>query len=480
MNKLIPAAGAALALLLFACGSEKTTETKTGAMPGYYVYELQEDAAYTGKLPALQSFVFAKYNQYWILFGGRTAPFHGFNAGTCDTCFANFPVLYANDSVYVFDTITMTCSSMAVPAYGADTGNVFLGSNLPNTQVGSTLYACGGYSKSQPADNSAKTTNAYFMKVNLPALVSAVTASPKNPAAFKSAIRWGKSPFVQNTGGELFRMPDNNFYLCAGHNFSGRYTDSSAVQVYQDAVNVFSVIDSANGLSVRPLKKISDGQPDNTTQFHRRDLTVAAGIQPDGSSIGISIFGGVFTYTPHAPASENGTNFTNPIYITPGGNPGYLIETGANQYSSIYSTAQFCMYDSMGKRMLTTMFGGIGNNTTAIDQNANWTKYITTAERNYSGAQPVTTFNTNDGEMPLYMGAESRFVPVDGLPLYNNNSYGIVNYCTLKDGQLIGRIYGGIVALQSNGNSIGTQYGTSCSNKVYKVIFHRFIPVANK
>lgn len=276
-------------------------------------------------------------------------------------------------------------------------------------------------------------------------------------------------------------MPDNNFYLCVGHNYTGKYQDNNATQVYLDSVNVFSVAETGNALTLTKVTQITDGLPDSTTQFHRRDLNVAPCVQADGS-IGISIYGGVFTYSSGSSPSNTGPsyNFTNPIYISPGKSPGYSIETSANQYSSIYSTAQFCMYDSMGNRMLTTMFGGIGDKTNQLDSNANWTKYITTAERNYTGGNAVTTFNTNDGEMPGYLGAESVFIPVNGLPIYNNNNYGIVNYCTLQDGQHIGYIYGGIEAIQSNGNSIGLKYGTSCSGKVYKVVFSRWIPVESK
>lgn len=465
MNKIMIACGLCLAALS-GCGPENTSPgDNTTAMPGSYIFEVTEDASFSKNLPDLQSFVWGSYGDYWIMFSGRRNGFHGFN--TSDTGSGNFPVKKANDQIFVYNTSTHTIDSVGIPGYGGDTANVFRSTNLPHTQRDNYLYACGGYGVANATDKFASVTYDYFMKIDMQKLVAAVQSHSAD--AVKNAIKWGKSDLVKNTGGELYLLDDNNFYLCVGHSFTGKYGDTTAVQVYQDKVNVFSVAETGNQLTLNSVATLTDNLPDSTTQFRRRDLVVAPAVQPNGTDIGIAIFGGVFTYTSGAPISNNGVNFTHPIYIA--NSSQYKIETAANQYANIYSAAFLCMYDSSSKRMMTTFFGGLGDKTNEIDSSANWTNKITTAERSYQNGTDVTFFNSDNPTLPGYIGAESVFIPKSGVPFYNT-TFNILNYDLLQPVQDVGYIYGGIRSSDANGDS------TSCSNVVYKVTFKRLVPVA--
>lgn len=468
MKKLLLAGGLSLALI-WSCGSDNSAETKDQSQLGFINYSVAQDNDFTG-LPALQSFVFASYQNYWIMFSGRTNGFHGFD--TSATGSGDFPVSKANTNIYVYDTQQHQLYTMPIPFTG-DQACVFMSTNLPHTQQGNTLYACGGYGPTTPSGPDANKTYNYFMKIDLPSFVQGVINN--QPAGVVNSVAWGQSNYVANTGGELFLLPDHNFYLCVGHNFTGTYGDQQAIQRYQDKVNVFSLSESNNQLTINFIDSITDGLNDTLTQFHRRDLCVAPCIQQDGSTVGISIYGGVFRYTSGSPYNNNGLNWTNPIYINYNNTPKYFIETGANQYANIYSTAFCCMYDKNEKKMMTTFFGGLGNETGGYDSTANWTNLITTAERNYLGSGNGTTnFVTNLNRLPAYLGAESVFIPASGLPWYNE-AYKIIDHTKLKPGTVIGYIYGGIISA----DAAGTVRPPSTSN-VYAVTYNMNYPPATK
>jgi hypothetical protein len=442
---------------LYSCGPDHKKESTAPS----FKLTVTEDNSFT-KLPGLQSFVFASNEGNWLMFSGRTNGFHGFAEPGM-----NFPKLTANQQIYVYNAAASQIDSMPIPSYGGDTANVFLSTNLAHTQQGDYLYACGGYGISTGAD-SARITYSYFMRVQLKDAISAVKAHDQ--AAFKKAINWGKSDLVRSTGGELYLLPDGNFYMALGHNFTGSYSDSTATQVYLDQINVFSLkvngFGGVNSLSLLPVRTITDSLPDSTTQFHRRDLVVAPSVQPNGTDVGLAIYGGVFTYSGKgAPASGAGTPFANPIYTTYNS---HRVETGFSQFSNIYSAAFMSMYSSDANAMLTSFFGGLGDSLKNFAA-ANWTTNISTNMRSYANSGDVTTMITNPNSLPGFIGAEGVFIPDEGLTFYNKD-YKIIDYTKLTDGQTVGRIYGGIV---SNYNGAGNAAViTHASNKVYKVVIN--------
>jgi hypothetical protein len=460
MKKLVLLTGL-VALLFGACGPDKKAETDTDTPylnPNLFSYTVTEETSLSGKLPPLQSFVFGTYNNYWIIFSGRTNGFHGFVGSS-----QYFPQTSANEFIYVYDTTNGTLYMKNATFFGGDTGNVFRSTNLPHTQQGVNLYACGGYGVTNATDTSANKTYSYFMKINMANLVNAVmSTSADSSNLIRQAIQWTSSSLVQNTGGELYIL-NNTFYLAEGHNFTGIYGKPNVVQIYQDKVNVFT-LDSTAGLSIVGGTAITDGLPDSTTQFRRRDLVVAPCVQSDGSSIGLSIYGGVFTLT-------NGTPFTHPIYINPSSNPQYRVDT-SNQYANIYSAAFLTMYDANSKCMMTSIFGGLGYHAADTSNGPYWTSHITNVRRSYANNSDLTTYETNPNDsMPTFIGGEAVFIPSKQLT-YFNADYKIVDYTKLSQSQFVGYIYGGIVSTNPNNNS-GT--ATSPSTKVYRVTLNKLL-----
>ncbi len=460
-----------LSLILWGCPNKGDTPTTNPDLPTpsatpNFDFTVSQDASFTG-LPGLQSFVFGTHSTDWLMMCGRVNGFHGFPSDTN----TNFPRTQANANIFVYDVAAKKLYTMPVPNYGGDTANVFLCTNLGHTQQDGILYAGGGYGVANTKDNSAKKTYNYFMRVDLKSAIAAVKAN--NPTQFKQAIWWGQSDLVKSTGGELFLLPDNNFYMALGHNFEGRYTDSTSKQTYINQVNVFKIEGEGmtkKKLTIVPVGTISDGLPDSTTQFHRRDLVVSPCVQANGQDIGLSIYGGVFTYAPTSfktggPSNSGGNPFSNPIYINYKQNPAWRLDN-FSQPTNIYSTSFMTHYDAASQQMMTTLFGGLGDNTPGQFNSANWTNLISTNIRSYANNVDVTTSLLNTSNLPAFVGSESVFVPDASVTFYNKN-YSIIDYSKLNNGQTVGYIYGGIVSNQCCSDTMGS---TKASNAVYKVV----------
>ncbi len=466
-NKLIIPGLALIAISLWSCGPSKNKAAK----PEFsFTVTLDNNPNYA-KLPQLQSFVFENYKGNWLMFSGRTNGFHNFSEPGQD-----FPKLKANQFIFVFDPASGQLDSLAIPNYGGDTANVFLSTNLAHTAKDGYLYACGGYG-ALPGGDSARTTYSYFMRMQMDSAIAAVKAN--NPGRFKKSIIWGQSPMVCSTGGELYLLPDNNFYMCVGHKFTGSYIDSTAIQQYVDKINVFSVSVANNSLVLTASANgpITDGLPDSTTQFRRRDLVVAPNVLANGTDIGLAIYGGVFTYGgTGSPFDAGGNPFPNPIYVDYHQAPYYKVDT-YSQPTNVYSTAFLSMYDNDSKCMITSLFGGLGDTQQNFNA-ANWSETISSNIRCFANNKDTTTTYPNTGGgLPAYIGAESIFIPDASVTYYQNNSdYKIVDYSSLTNGQTVGRIYGGIVCTTlpaGNNNAI-----TSASSGVYKIVFNKLEPVA--
>jgi hypothetical protein len=457
-------------IILVSCSTSTTKERETVSTSdskntqvstNEFNFTVEADPTFSG-LPGLQSFVFGSNETNWLMFAGRVNGFHGFPNDTN----SNFPRTQANSTIFVYDVAAKKAYSMPIPNYGGDTGNVFLCSNLAHTQQDGVLYACGGYGVASSSDKNSKKTYSYFMRMDVNKAIAAVKTNSSSD--FKNAIWWGKSDLVKSTGGELFLLPDSNFYLALGHNFEGRYNDNNAKQTYLNQINVFRLegkgLGSPNKLALLPVGTITDGLPNTTTQFHRRDLVVSPCVQSNGTDIGLSVYGGVFTYAPGpSPSNSGGNPFPHPIYINYLQKPAFRVDS-FYQYSNIYSTAFMTHYDPSSQRMMTTLFGGLGD-TKANFTSANWSTVISTNIRSYANNGDVTNSLQNIDTLPAYIGAEGVFIPSAGLPYYNKN-YNIIDYSKLSNTQTVGYIYGGIVSNQCCSDSSGS---TKSSNIVYKV-----------
>ena len=419
-------------------------------------FSLQSSQKLT-KLPALQSFVFAKSGNYWLLVGGRTNGFHGFGSAT------NFPFKKANKFIYVYNTATNKLDSMAAVNLPVILREQYTSSNMQHFQVGNYLYVSGGYGEFHAKlPDSTWTTYSTLSRVNISSMINAIIT--KNKVQFMASVVYAKDPITASTGGEMYKLPDGKFYLVLGHRFMGMYNASFSnpkIQMYLDSVHVFRLAETPTSISIINSSRqyISDNKPDSVTQFRRRDLLVVPAILKGGKSVGLTVYGGVFTY------GNNGVPFRNPIYLTGGLTPSYQIDYSYTQTSNIYATANTTMYDAPNDVMLTTAFGGIGTNTTTDTDG--FTKSIMTISKN--NKTNVTTEINNPSGTPTFMGSESIFITVPNVPKYNSQ-YDIINYTALPAGKkiLIGYIYGGIV---SNSPSWGSSNPTVPTKMVYEVYF---------
>lgn len=444
---------AALAATILVTGCQPKEETPK---PASFTFSVEEDASFTN-MPSLQSFALGTDGDDWLMFGGRTNGFHGFGS------VEDFPFKMANYTIYVYNTKNKTLDSIPTTMLPAALQDQYSSTNMQCRQVDNKLYVCGGYGMYHAGlPDSAWATYNTISRIDIKKMIKAVRDKDSNKLA--EAIAYVSDDIVQATGGELYQLPDGRFYLCVGHNFHGLYSKDLAavsnplVQKYLDSVHIFKLKETGNSIAFDgPFAYISDGYNDSVTQFHRRDLVVAPNVNKDGT-MGISIFGGVFTYRTNNP-------FGNPIYINGNNTQDYTIDSSFNQVDNIYSAPNIVIYDDAMDRVYTTIFGGLGNDS-ALQDNAAFTTRISTICRDNKAV--TTSITKNPSSLPAMVGAEGAFIHEKGTPHYKGNKLDVIDYRKLKAGekQLVGYIYGGIYSQLpqwSNSNP------TIPSNKVYKV-----------
>ncbi len=450
MKKHLFSALAACALL-YACGSKQE-----GTAPSFS-FEVVPDSSFTN-LPGLHSFAIGEGNGEWLLLGGRTNGFHGFSDQQ------NFPVRKANMQVYAYNISTHLIDSLSVDSLPPALKWQFRSTNMQHVQVGNYLYISGGYGATINGTDTTYMTYPVFTRIDVPAMLVAIHSH--NYAAFRKALVYDQHPIVQATGGEMFRMPSGEFYMVLGHNFSGRYSASDAVQVYLDSVRVFTITetDTSVKINANSFRYYSDNLPDSLTQFRRRDLIVAPYVSEPGTKFGVAVYGGVFTYT--GSIGDGGNPFTHPIYVPASASESYLLDTSFTQVSNIYSAPSLAMYSLLHNTMFTSIFGGLGDTVQSGGDNAAFTTRISTIARNYGLNSTSVIYNPDT--LPAYVGAEGLFVPAGSLPWLPVEGLRILDYDLLPPGKtLVGHIYGGIL-------SKGPQWGppqnpTWPSNRVYSV-----------
>lgn len=468
MKRTLTTAAMACALL-WACGPKPQDNNS-----GNFTYEVVESENFPG-LPALQSFAFGETDSCWLLLGGRTNGFHGFGAQQ------NFPVRKANLYAYAYNTYTHKLDSLPVDSLAEPLKWQYRATNMQHVQVGDNLYVCGGYGAQIMGNDTAYVTNDVFSRINVPQMVQAIRSG--NIGSFRQSVVYDQNPIVSSTGGELFKLTDGQFFLVLGHNFTGKYSDSTAQQVYLDSVRVFTVTETPTSVSINnnSIRYISDNLPDNTTQFRRRDLVVAPYLYEQGSKVGVGIYGGVFTYTAGSPSGNAGNPFRWPIYVPSDAGESFSIDQSFRQLSNVYSAPNLALYSKANDRMYTSIFGGLGDTAVINGDSAAFTKVISTIVRNYGNN--TTSMRYNPDTLPDYVGSEGLFVMARNLPLYTNNgNVKVVNLDSLSGRTLVGHIYGGILSDSTQWND-GSEPGpiniTRASHRVYDVYIN-FAEAAKK
>ncbi|MEM1283243.1 MAG: hypothetical protein AAGG81_06785 [Chlamydiota bacterium] len=400
------------------------------------------------------------YKGQWVIIGGRTNGLHGFGIDP-------FPPKQQNTDVYVIDIDKqMTYSrSLADASSGLSQEQIDqLSVTSPQySQVGNTLYICGGYGVDTATNEfGTKTT---LTAVNLPKLIKWVKRGKGSVAC---AIRQTNHPWMQVTGG--FMTIDNNHLqglLIFGQNFDGVYTPSSNGQ-YTEQVRNFQIIDTGKELTVQPRKSEESMAP-----YRRRDLNVVPMIKK--GKPGYVALSGVFTLAggiwtvPVTVSFDGSTNMKDP------NNPN-TFKQGMNNYAS--ATAQ--LYSKSHKTNYILLLGGLSygyfdNGTFMTDEEVPFINQVTTVkiDRHCEFSQyimeaeypVILSQGTNPGNR-LIFGTSAYF--------FNNEKVddlvnGIINFDKIKGPTTIGFVVGGIMSTLPNTSS---QSDSTASPYIFRLVIN--------
>lgn len=414
-------------------------------------------------VPALQSTVSAFYNGLWVFMGGRKNGFHGK---------ANNPPPFksttANDSIWVIDFANKKTWGVPVPA------NYYFqltASNAAFCQSGTSLYFCGGFTRTDTGAKYSNTTSAYFFQLNLLKLVSYVQTGGNTPNFNQVVTKVIQSPFLQVSGGEML-LDNGHFYLLGGQNYDKFYGAGYSGK-YTNAIRKFDLVPTGSSWTIGNTINLAD-----TVNLHRRDLNVM-----QYSYMGIDkarIYGGVFTPQDCA--------YLHPISITglAGGQPAITVDS-MTQYTNQYSSAKATLvFGANANLYITAILGGI----TYEEYNSKTQKLqigdqgiqmpfsnLVSIIIKYRELPPIEYIQTpthDDPLMPGYIGANGTFIPllqymIGGHPGLLNGQK-IVDQFNRQSKVLIGYIYGGIISLgPTSGTNAQGHVATYASAIVYQV-----------
>lgn len=414
-----------------------TTVAQNGKLPPF---QLQIEAIGGTVLPGLHSFAFAQVQDKWLIIGGRTNGLHGLNNND------GFPSEYKNEMVTVIDTSSWSFYQADLHQLPGSVADPIRSTNMEYIQEGNYLYMIGGYGYDSTA--SKFVTFPTLTAIHINDMIDAVI----NNKPIASCIRQVKDTNLTVCGGDLTKL-GNDYYLMFGHNFIGRYSPDASVglfkQTYSNCIKKFNITDNGTTITLANFSYNVD-----TTNFHRRDLTTCAMVNPDGS-FGIGAYGGVFQKNADMP-------YVEPILMASNGT---TTVKSYQQQMSQYTCAVLPVYNRDTKSMYTTFFGGIslydydpGTGKLTRDTLLPFISDVTTLSSFSNGTMEEALLPV---QLPGLLGSNSKFVLNKSIPAYSNE---VVDYKQLANTyQLAGYILGGIHAQAGN-------FGQSTANStIYRV-----------
>lgn len=406
-------------------------------------YEVTLQPVNVAGLPGLHSYAFARYEEKWLIIGGRKDGLHARQP------FNSFPAAQNNTDIYVVDVHTGQWWSASVNSLPVPLKEHLQSTNMNFIQQGDTLYIMGGYAYAASVNDHI--TFPQLTTVQVSALINGVV----NSSPISNYFKYTSDTAFAVTGGRLGKI-GNTFYLVGGHRFDGRYNPmnhNTFVQVYTNQLRKFSINNSGSAPVISNYSTITDG-----VHLHRRDYNLLPQIFPNGEE-GYTISSGVFQPAVDLP-------FLYPVDITASG---YTPQTSFNQYLSNYHSAFACLYDSVQNQMHTLFFGGISqyfyqNNTLIQDNNVPFVNTISLLTRLANGT-------LQEYQLPVVMpgleGAGAEFIINHQVP---HTPKDIIELSKLTaDTVTIGYIYGGITSPQANPFTVNQTTVTNASPVVYAV-----------
>jgi len=262
----------------------------------------------------------------------------------------------------------------------------------------------------------------------------------------------------------------------------GNYNPFTQVnqQTYVEEIRYFRIM--TNPLRVTATGKLEPpGGGAKDHPFHRRDLPVVNSIDPATGNPRITAYGGVFP-----PGLIAG--YLYPVRVTMQNNmPRTIVDRKAVKKFSQYECPTVVVWDSMGKTVYHTFFGGIGHYYYSYDPYQTQVyQYVQKVGRNdgLPFTEDITTFlEKSDGSTAEYIApapipySKLRGASIEFIPAASNSSTvlqnGVFNLQAFTPGSrtLIGYIYGGIEAVYPL--PVIPSFGTGATNALYEVYLTR-------
>lgn len=425
-------------LIIFFIAADSVSSQTLGN-PEELPFVLSIEEVTQDEIPGLHSFAFAKWDEWWVIIGGRINGLHGFFINT------GFPEDQANQYIQLVNPQTGENHQFPVDDLNIPYRSALKSTNMQYTQDGQWLYMCGGFGK-DPVQ-SEFVTFPVLTAINLDMLISGIIAGENPTAAFQQI----NAVNLQVCGGGMEKMGDW-FYLVGGHDFSGMYNQVGPplfTQTYTNEVRRFKISNSPT-LDIAEFSAVRD-----SNHLHRRDFTLGPVIHPDGTE-GLCLYGGVFRPDADLP-------YYNPVYIDDDMAP--VADVTYSQIFSQYTCPLVPVFDAKDNSMYSIFFAGISAN--------NWNE--NTGQLEYDEKVPfindISTFRrAADGTsreyvMPLrfdaLLGTNMVFVPNDSVPQFNNK---VIKLDALNGPTFVGYLFGGIKA------EIPNFTPSSASNRLFKVM----------
>ena len=403
--------------------------------------------------PGVQSYSWGKTSDgKWLILGGRIEGLHKMRP------FEAFRQNENNKIVFLIDPENNKTWGADLSVLPSSIFEQLQATNQEFHQRGNTLYVIGGYGYSETAKDHITYNN--LTAIDIDGLANAII----NKTSITSFFRQLSDDNLAVTGGQLGYLNDE-FYLCGGQYFEGRYNPMGPnhgpgfIQNYTDEIRKFQINDDGINLSIANYSAEKD-----IDNLHRRDYNMVPQIFPNGEQ-GFTMFSGVFQHNVNLP-------WLNSVDITA---KGYKVNDEFNQHLSQYHNAKVAVFDSKKNEMYTIFFGGMSqfqfneNDELAQDDEVPFVKTISMIIRYEDGKMIEKDLGV---KMPGFLGSGAEFIPVENKNMYLEN--GIVNFNDLKKGSnLVGYIYGGIESTKEHifFNNNGSQ--SKASNKVFKVYIYK-------
>lgn len=394
-------------------------------------------------LGGLQSYAFGQDNGKWLIIGGRLDGLHRRQP------FAAFDIAGNNNQLIVIDPASQQKWSAPITSLSVSLQEQLSSTNMEFHQDGNYLYIIGGYGYN--AATASRKTFDNLTAINVPAVINAIISG----TSFTSHFRQISDSQFAVTGGHLEKI-NNTFYLIGGNKFDGNYNpmgNPTFTQVYTDAIRKFNLSDDGTTITISHLPTIIDA-----ANLHRRDYNAVPQILPNGAE-GITAFSGVFQPTVNLP-------FLNCVNID---SAGYAVNNTFQQYYNHYHCAVLPLYSAANNEMHNVFFGGIAqyydsSSVLVQDNNVPFVKTIARVTRDAAGTMAEYKLPV---EMPGLLGAGSEFIPIPGVPHFNNDVFKLDDF-TL-DSTLVGYIYGGISSTAPNIFFTNSGPQSNASIQIFKV-----------